>query len=173
MKFSCCALKNVCDAYSNVKNLTDRDLDRNVIDPFKLIFDLINKDMTLSKWKQEEKLRQADKTINNEIGYFHQHLLCNVKGWVDLNVGGEADIKKRDNSIFIQLKNKFNGVNADSLKNTKLRLLELHRRYPNADAYLAFLIGQTGSSGECLLKIDGKTYPDIKEIWFIRYFCPV
>lgn len=155
----------VCNAYANVKTLTDKDLNKNVIDPFKLIFDLLNKDITLIRWKQEEKLRQADKTINNEIGYFHQHLLGSVKGWEDLNIGGEADIKKKDNSIFIQLKNKFNGVNADSLKNTKLRLFELSKRYPNANMYLAFLIGRSGSSGERPLKINGKIYPNIKEVW--------
>ena len=61
------------------------DITRNMIDPNKLIFDLHGHNITETCWMMQERRRQLDKTINNEIGYFHQKLLGSVKGWSNID----------------------------------------------------------------------------------------
>ena len=77
-----------------------------------------------------ELLRQSDKTINTKIGEFHQELLSKVNGWVDLGIGDETevDLKKEDNSIFIELKNKYNTVNSSSTKTCREKLENILER---------------------------------------------
>ena len=74
-------VKWVCDAYPEDSSVINMDeLKRNTIDPFKLVFDLINENMNIYDWIAHEKIRQHDKTINNRIGEFHQKLLGKVSG---------------------------------------------------------------------------------------------
>jgi hypothetical protein len=116
----------------------------NTIDEFKLIFDIYGNKTNLNKWKGIEILRQTDKTINNYIGEFHQKLLGYINGWVDLGIGDETevDLKNEDNTIFIELKNKFNTTNASSLQNVRDKLENIVSIYPNSKAYWAFVISK-------------------------------
>ena len=93
-------------------------LDENVIDEFKTIFDVCVNQINFDEWLKFELTRQQDKTINNKIGEFHQELLGKVDGWVDLGMGDETeiDLKKEDNTVFVELKNKYNTMNSSSEK---------------------------------------------------------
>ncbi len=73
-------VKWVCDSYPSSDNIDTEKLQRNGIDPFKMIFDIMNCNIDLERWKTNEYTRQADKTINNRIGDFHQKLLGGVQG---------------------------------------------------------------------------------------------
>ena len=156
-------IKHVCDAYDSDPKASWN----NGRDPFKLIFDIMNNSSNFSDWENREAMRQADKTINNRIGEFHQKLLGGVDGWTDLGTGDETklDLKKNDNTIFLELKNKFNTVNSDSSKAVWEKLEKNLESYPASTNYLAFLIEKNGTSGEKIWKYKTKSISNIKKIW--------
>ena len=161
-------VKWVCDSYPKGESKVDiKWMKRNTIDPFKQVFDIINTNINVETWIIKEKFRQEDKTINNTIGEFHQKLLGKVAGWVDLGTGDQTqvDLRKRDNSVFIELKNKSNTVNADSKSKVREKLERAVSSYPKAIGYWAYILGTGGKSGEDIWKYKGKINPRIKRIW--------
>jgi hypothetical protein len=142
-------VKHVVDAYNEEHILEDSELQRNGIDTIKMTFDMMCEGNNFKKWKIKESYRQKDKTVNNALGYFHQMLLGGVKGWTDLGVGDSTklDLKKNDNSIFMELKNKYNTVNADSSSKVREKLLRQIKKH-NAIGYFAYFVATNGKSEE-------------------------
>ncbi len=166
-------VKWVCDAYpKKVETIDMEKLQKNVVDPFKMVFDTINKKISVEDWVKNEVIRQADKTINNRIGEFHQKLLGGVKEWTDLGTGDDSkvDLKKEDDTIFIELKNKFNTTNSDSLSKVRDKLSLAVKNNPKAIAYWAYIIEKDGSSGESIWNYLGDNNPKIKQIWGARVY---
>lgn len=151
-------VKWVCDGYLKSKKFTEKDFHRNTVDPFKIVFDIINNKITFEEWIETEKKRQSDKAINNRIGDFHQKLLGKTQGWEDLGVGNKAklDLRKKDNSIFIELKNKFNTTNSDSASKVKDKLEKALTDNPEATCYWAYIIGKYGNSGDIVWMTKGQ-----------------
>lgn len=87
--------------------------------------------------------------------------------WTDLGVGDESkvDLMKNDKSVFMELKNKFNTVNSDSLSKVRDKLSNAVTTYPKATAYWAYIIEKDGSSGESDWNYLGNNNPCIKKIW--------
>lgn len=111
-------VRKVVEAYQSLdENVTPTSIlkeSKNTIDEFKTIFDVCVNQISFDEWLKFELTRQQDKTINNKIGEFHQELLGKVDGWIDLGIGDETeiDLKKEDNAVFIELKNKYNTMNS-------------------------------------------------------------
>lgn len=144
-------VKKVVEAYPSQKSKSPIDIfkeSKNTIDEFKTIFDICVSQTNFVDWSQKELERQYDKTINNKIGEFHQELLGKVEGWIDLGIGDETeiDLKKEDNSIFIELKNKYNTMNSSSSKTCREKLENIIDKYPNATAYWAYIINKNYQS---------------------------
>ncbi|MFA6530405.1 MAG: Eco47II family restriction endonuclease [Candidatus Micrarchaeia archaeon] len=155
-------VKHVVSAYPPPGQKLDMaKLQRNTLDPFKMVFDILNGGTTISAWIKGEEIRQKDKTINNRIGEFHQMLLGGVDGWVNLGTGDETkvDLRKGDNTIFIELKNKFNTPNSDSLSKVREKLKSLLQAYPNSRAYWAYILDKNGESYDVIWKY-GNEEPD-------------
>lgn len=138
-------------------------------DPFKIVFDMKGYGLDFSQWKTRETFRRIDKTINNKIGEFHQKLLGKVDGWEDLGTGDSShvDLKKSDDTIFIELKNKYNTVNSSSLKQVRNNLEECISNNADAISYWAFIVAKDGSSGEEVWDFNHATIKsdNIKKIW--------
>lgn len=162
-------VKYVCDAYPKLESKVDmKKLKRNALDQIKLLFDTHNQEIDLIHWITGEKIRQTDKTISNKIGDFHQKLLGKVAGWEDLGRGDPLgiDLKKQDNSVFIELKNKHNTVKGENHKDVFDKLVRVLEQYPTATIYYAFIIPKRPSSGEKIWNPSRREpNPQIKEIW--------
>lgn len=166
-------VKWVCESYPTKSNEVDMEkLQKNVVDPFKMIFDIVNGKICVDDWIKNEVIRQSDKTINNRIGDFHQKLLGGVNGWTDLGIGDESkvDLMKNDKSIFMELKNKFNTVNSDSLSKVRDKLKKAVITCPKAIAYWAYVIEKDGSSGESDWNYLGDNNPSIKKVWGAKVY---
>lgn len=139
---------------------------KNDIDAIKTIFDVTVKQIGFDGWANKELERQQDKTINNKIGEFHQELLGKVNGWVDLGIGDETeiDLKKEDNTIFIELKNKHNTMNSSSTKTCREKLENVIKQYPNATAYWAYIISKKYKKEDRVWKYKGKENEKIRRI---------
>ena len=160
-------VEHVCYAYPNAKTTTDLFLQRNGIDPFKIVFDIMKNNMDLEQWREFENSRQADKTVNNTIGEFHQKLLGCVDGWIDLETGDptKLDLKKKDDTIYMEIKNKYNTVNDNSLSKVWEHLNDNLKEYPDSLQYWAYIVSKNGSSGEGKFKNKNREKPQIKKIW--------
>ena len=146
-------VEKVVDAYA-----TDEDLSKTpwevlsnsseTIDQFKTLFDIYSNRFNLNDWKNFEIPRQHDKKASNRIGDFHQNLLGRVDGWVNLGRGHPTgmDLKKEDDTIWMELKNKYNTVNSSSLRDTRFKCEELAEKYPNAKVYWAYIVSQNYES---------------------------
>jgi hypothetical protein len=100
--------KNVIFVIEKASLNIDKNLHKNIIDPFSAIFDASFKDISLSKWVEQEKSRQIQKTFQNAIGNFHQKVLGSIRGWKNLEKGNVADVLNEDKKIIAEVKNKFN-----------------------------------------------------------------
>ena len=147
-------VRKVVESYQSLdENVTPTSIlteSKNTIDEFKTIFDVCVNQINFDEWLKFELTRQQDKTINNKIGEFHQELLGKVDGWVDLGIGDETeiDLKKEDNTVFIELKNKYNTMNSSSEKTCREKLENVIEKYPDATAYWAYVISKNYKS-EC------------------------
>jgi len=61
-------------------NQNSQEIHKNVIDPFSIFFEIACFDMDVEQWKKQEKTRQVQKTLSNQIGMFHQNILGSLKG---------------------------------------------------------------------------------------------
>ena len=163
-------VKKVVEAYQSLdENVTPTSIlkeSKNTIDEFKTIFDVCVNQISFDEWLKFELTRQQDKTINNKIGEFHQELLGKVDGWVDLGIGDETeiDLKKEDNTVFIELKNKYNTMNSSSEKTCREKLEKVIEKYPDATAYWAYVISKNYKSEDRIWKYQQREDERIRRI---------
>lgn len=107
----------------------------NLIDPIKLIFDKMVYQSSWSEIVKNEIFRQRDKSNNNDIGYFHQHIfkyIANCEVPANGEQGGWDVIYRNDNGIempggdivhtvYVEMKNKHNTMNNASSSNTYIK----------------------------------------------------
>jgi hypothetical protein len=102
------AVKKVVDCILATQIATEQTMYRNVIDPFSAVFDGAVQGFNLDEWLKKEKARQTQKTVQNQIGYFHQNIIGSIPGWKVLPQG--FDICNDTRQIFAEIKNKYNTV---------------------------------------------------------------
>ncbi len=102
------AVKAVVDCIVKNQAETEDDMYKNVIDPFAAIFDGAMQGFNLEEWSKKERARQIQKTVQNQIGYFHQQILGRITGWRVLSKG--VDICNDESKIIAEIKNKYNTV---------------------------------------------------------------
>ncbi|CAG7855850.1 hypothetical protein MCAMS1_00128 [biofilm metagenome] len=124
-------------------NKAEQDFYRNGVDPFSATFDAACNNMSIEEWIVTERRRQSQKSLQNALGHFHQHILSCVEGW---KIPGEnfIDLVNEDKRIVVELKNKHNTVKKSDLKSVYDELQEavMHKtsRYRGFTAYYATII---------------------------------
>lgn len=88
---------------------------RNVLDPFSAIFEIAGFDMTFANWKKAEEARQAQKTLQNFIGEFHQTILGSCKDWSNMHTGKIIDLLNTNAQVIAEVKNKHNTISGGKL----------------------------------------------------------
>lgn len=137
------AIKNLYATY--VRSFSEKtfiQLNKNIMDPFKFQFDTLflnngNMEVTMNN----EIFRQSDKSISNAIGLFHQQLLGSIDDFME-TPDLPCDIKKCDDSIFAEIKNKHNTMNVRSAAGVYEELEGLAKSYPKAMCYLVEIISK-------------------------------
>jgi len=143
-----------------------KDIRRNGIDPFKTVFDIYNNNLSFDSWIKSEEVRQNDKTVSNKVGEFHQMLLGCVSGWVDLKRGDVADLRNTSQTIFVELKNRWNTVKGSHMIHMWDKLKKIVTTdYPGSTAYWGFINERNSTSGEDVWEHQGNTNPRVKKIW--------
>lgn len=92
-----------------------RGFNRNTIDPFAILWEMASFSNSFEDWYKNEISRQAQKTLTNQIGMFHQKLLGLAPDWEDLGVGNLIDLVNHKKKIIAEIKNKHNTVTGGNL----------------------------------------------------------
>ena len=109
------------DAQKNAVN----KFGKNVIDPFAALFEISGFEIDYELWVKNETARQAQKTLQNHIGDFHQNILGYSTGWVNMKVGNVIDLTSESNKIIAEIKNKYNTISGGKLSDLYYSLDEL------------------------------------------------
>lgn len=104
------AVKHLLATAAEAQKKATKDFSRNVIDPFALLFEMSGFHVDQDTWTVGEKRRQAQKTLQNQVGTFHQKILGAVDGWNDLETGSVVDVVSTERKIIAEIKNKYNTV---------------------------------------------------------------
>ena len=88
---------------------------KNVIDPFAAIFEMSGFGIEYDIWIKNETTRQAQKTLQNHIGIFHQNILGYSNEWTNLKVGNVIDLFSEKKRIIAEVKNKYNTISGGKL----------------------------------------------------------
>ena len=132
-------ISELYEKYYNAKiSFTKKNLYKNKIDIFKMLFDKKFNNLSDEQLIKREIERQVDRTIVNAIGTFHERILAGVKGFKKVDAG--IDIKSKNNKIFIELKNKHNTVKGEDSKSIFTKLLGEIEKHPNSKAYFARIL---------------------------------
>lgn len=107
------------------KKSSEHDFYKNVIDPFSSIFEIAAFNVDIKTWKESELIRQCQKTLQNQIGTFHQEVLGNNSEWEDLGTGSVIDLKNNSKKIIAEIKNKYNTVSGGDLSSKYYTLQNL------------------------------------------------
>ena len=105
-------VREVLQKGSNAKKWNEKQFYKNAIDPFSILFEMSGFSIDFDTWFANEKIRQAQKTLSNCVGSFHQNILGSLDGWEQLNVGGIIDVVSHERKIIAEIKNKHNTLKA-------------------------------------------------------------
>lgn len=103
-------VNNIINLGREAKKVAVSDFNRNIIDPFSILWEMGSFEFSHDAWYTNEIIRQAQKTLTNHIGMFHQNFLGSVDGWTDLGVGNMVDLVNHEKKIIAEIKNKHNTV---------------------------------------------------------------
>jgi len=104
------AVQHVLTKAREAKISSEKEFGKNIIDPFSALFEITGFDLNFKSWQINETARQAQKTLQNHVGEFHQKILGSVSGWEDLQTGKVIDLTSKKKKIVAEVKNKFNTV---------------------------------------------------------------
>jgi hypothetical protein len=108
-------VNDLFDTSKAAQTKSEQDWTRNVIDPFAALFEITGFGLDTHSWTQNEKRRQAQKTLQNNIGVMHQQLIAALPGWEDAKTGKIIDVVNDKAKIIAEIKNKYNTVSGASL----------------------------------------------------------
>ncbi len=129
-------------------------INKNVLDPFKLLFDQKVYNKSDKQLIMDEISRQIDKTNNNIIGYFHQNLFKKFQN-SEWNVPKEGfDIENKSKKIYVELKNKHNTMNEKTQTTVYLKMLNQLAKDNKSQCYLVQIISKKSQLKEWEITIN-------------------
>ncbi|MEA5478041.1 Eco47II family restriction endonuclease [Pseudanabaena galeata UHCC 0370] len=149
------------DIFKNVKDtvmkyrfqINLKKFNKNLIDPVKLTFDSKVYKKTIEDVLESEIIRQLDKSITNQIGYFHQNVFKYVgNGWSVPDKG--YDVVHNSQHIYVEMKNKHNTMNSSSSQKTYMRMQDTLIKNPKATCMLVEVIAPNSQNIEWSITLD-------------------
>lgn len=157
-------VRRTIDNYmSSFKSISLKEFNKNIIDPVKFAFDKALFNISWQELINNEVTRQRDKTNNNYIGYFHQHIFkymnkCVVPpngkegGWDviyrnpdGIFAGSCEDKAELVRTIYVEMKNKHNTMNSASAEKTYKKM---QQQILDDDCCACFLVEAIASTSQ-------------------------
>lgn len=109
------AVEHLLNKAKEAQEQSVKKFGKNIIDPFAAMFEISGFELDYKAWEKSETTRQAQKTLQNHIGEFHQIILGSVDGWENMKTGHVIDLVSDKNKVIAEIKNKFNTVSFGKL----------------------------------------------------------
>jgi hypothetical protein len=120
------------------------DMGKNVIDPFAAFFEMAGFGLENEEWIKSESARQAQKSLQNHVGEFHQNILGHVGGWKNLGTGMVVDLVSDEHKVIAEVKNKHNTLSGGQLaglyKSLESLVMPKHQTFKGYKAYYVSII---------------------------------
>jgi hypothetical protein len=159
-------VSNLYDSYVAAhQEIDERKFYSNKLDVIKLTFDKHFKNLTDEELLESEVIRQIDKSITNAIGTFHEEMLGSINGYIRGNLSG-WDIKKADNSLFADIKNKHNTMNSGDQELVYQNLQRFANENEAATCYWVQIIAKRSFNEQWSANFRGRIYnhPRVRKI---------
>ncbi len=151
-------IKKLHVSYTNAKaNVTKKKFYKNKIDIFKQIFDEHFNNTSSDEIVENEIVRQVDKSYGGAIGTFHENILGGISGYEVGKLSG-YDIKKSDNTLFADIKNKHNTMNSPAMEGLYIKLKKFADEYKTAKCYWVQILATDSFETNWEGDINGKEY---------------
>lgn len=142
-------VKDLLLAAIQAKHKAESKFDRNVIDPFAILFETSGFQVSDADWLKSEQIRQAQKSLQNHVGLFHQKILGAIPDWQDLGAnGGMVDLANIEQKRIAEVKNKHNTLNASGqlalYRQMEQTVMPKGEQYKGFTAYLVEIIPASG-----------------------------
>lgn len=135
------AVQNLLNKAEHTLVVAEQNYHKNVVDPFSAIFQLGGYNLTYVEWLESEKTRQAQKSLQNHIGDFHQQILGGVDGWENKGTGHIVDLVNQEIKVLAEVKNKHNTVTGGNLAGLYKQLDDLvSPKNSNYRGYTAYYV---------------------------------
>ena len=135
------AVHNLLNKAEQTLLAAERNYHKNVVDPFSAVFQLGGYNLTFDEWLISEKTRQAQKSLQNHIGDFHQQVLGGVDGWENMGTGQIVDLVNEERKVLAEVKNKHNTVTGGNLAGLYKQMDELvSPKNSNYRGYTAYYV---------------------------------
>ena len=129
----------------NIINIYEEKVDRNktTIDEIKKESDKICYGFTEEEWIEFDNKRLKDK--QNKIGELHEYLLENTKDYCksnNIDKSLKVDVMKKDYSVFIEIKNKYNTMNSLNKESVINKLKKIKNKYTDSLCLIGIINGK-------------------------------
>lgn len=174
------ATRKLLEKANTIKVAAEKNVNKNVVDPFSSLFQIGGFGLGYAEWLTGEITRQAQKSLQNHIGDFHQSILGYVDGWDNKKTGSVIDLVNDERKVIAEVKNKHNTVKKsdlgdvyDTLADAVLPKISIYKGYT---AYYVTIIpsksvrfekpftpsdnkkGQRKEANDRILEIDGASF---------------
>lgn len=151
-------IKKLHQSYTKAKaDISKTKFYKNKIDIFKQTFDTHFNNATTEEIIENEIVRQVDKSYGGAIGSFHENILGGITGYT---VGKQSgyDVKKDDNTLFADIKNKHNTMNSPAMEGLYLKLQKFADEHKSANCYWVQILAKGSFVDNWEGDINGKEY---------------
>lgn len=141
-------------------------------DPFTLVAQAVLAGEEVSQARLFEKERSLNKTLSDNVGYWHQRVLGLAENWTETGAsGGSIDLRTKpgflhplhEKPLFAEVKNRFNTIKASDEKNIWDNLDSLARA-SDAIAYLFQIVPKTPEQYDRPWKVSGRSEKSIVRV---------
>jgi len=137
----CSVLLELQEKVQKKKANKDKEFTKNAIDPFTALFQMVFLNINADQWKQFEQNRQLEKSLQNNIGLFHQKLISKLQGWENPKNKPGYDVVNHEQKIIAEVKNKHNTLKGSDRSKTHHRLKQLVTdKGQTTKGYTAYLV---------------------------------
>ncbi len=151
-------IEQLHNSYTKAKaNVTKKKFYKNKIDIFKEVFDEHFNDASAEEVIENEIIRQVDKSYGGAIGTFHENVLGGISGYEVGKLSG-YDIKRTDNTLFADIKNKHNTMNSPAMEGLYIKLKKFADEYKTAKCYWVQILATDSFETNWEGDINGKEY---------------
>ena len=131
----------------NIINIYEEKVDRNktTIDEIKKESNKICYGFKEEEWIEFDNKKLKDKQINNKIGELHEYLLENTKDYCksnNIDKSLKVDVMKKDYSVFIEIKNKYNTMNSLNKESVINKLKKIKNKYTDSLCLIGIINGK-------------------------------